>query len=172
MKKDNETPEKPQAAPLSEKKRTAMLRYIAVLFAVAFALVLLSYLIQARNSQTTIKELNATSASALQNAEQLQETNRELTEENKRLNDAVDNANAVAQEYHESAEISRQNAHAEGVAEGREEGKEETRKAYDLLMEAIASKYDHAKLEKLLSELEPMKDLLSEEALAQYEALK
>ena len=87
---------KPQSASVNQQKRTALLRYMTVLFAVAFALVLLSYLIQVFNSQSTISQLNATSASALQNAERLQDTNRELTEENKRLNDELDDAMEAA----------------------------------------------------------------------------
>ena len=77
--------EKEPRSAMSEQKRTALLRYMTILFAVAFLLVLLSYLIQVFNSQSTITQLNATSASALQNAERLQDTNRELTEENQRL---------------------------------------------------------------------------------------
>ena len=162
---DQETAEK--AGQLSEKKRTAMLRYIAILFAVAFVLVLLSYLIQYSSNRTTIKELNATSVSALQNAEQLQETNRDLTEENRRLNDELDNANATVAEYHESVAAERQGAYKRGL----DEATEATRAAYDLLLKAQAEK-DPDELKKLLDELEPIKDNLSETALAQLEQLK
>ena len=54
---------------LSEKRKAALLRYMAILFAMAFLLVAASLIMQMHNSQTTISELNATSSSALSNAE-------------------------------------------------------------------------------------------------------
>ena len=84
MKKENMPEEQvtEQTAPKEEKqetfqsriptkKRTALLRYMAVLFVAAFLLVLLSFVTQLRSS-------NRVSASALARAEQLQEDNREL----------------------------------------------------------------------------------------------
>ena len=65
-----------QPAPLSEARKTALLRYMAVLFAVAFLLVLLSLILQAHSSKATISELTQTSSSALSNVEQLQAQNR------------------------------------------------------------------------------------------------
>ncbi len=157
-----------QSTPINQKKRTAMLRYMAIMFAVAFALVMLSYLIQTRNSQTTISQLNATSASALQNAEELQAENRTLIEENHALRIELNDAQAVAQEYQESAEVSRQNARMEGLEEGRKEAREETQRAYDLLLKAMTTE-DNG---ELLKELEAQKGNLSESALSEYEALE
>ena len=77
-------PEK-QAAPLSEARKTALLRYMAVLFAVAFLLVLLSLILQAHSSKATISELTQTSSSALSNVEQLQAQNRDLQDEKQTL---------------------------------------------------------------------------------------
>lgn len=155
-------PEQVQA-PLSEKKRTAMLRYIAVLFAVAFALVLLSHLIQSRSSETTIRELNATSVIALQNAEKLQEDNRSLTEKNEELSEALDNANSVVAEYHESMSAELAGAYQRGV--------DETAKAYELLMKAMAEQDEELRA-KLLAELEPLKGCLTEDAQKTLEELK
>lgn len=70
---------------LDEKRKTALLRYMGILFGVAFLLVLLSSLIQMRNSRLTISELNQASNSALQNAEALQTMNRELVDQNAAL---------------------------------------------------------------------------------------
>lgn len=167
MSEENKTPD----VPVSNQKRTALLRYMTILFAVAFALVLLSYLIQVRNSQTTITQLNATSASALQNAEQLQETNWELTEENERLNAELNNAADAMLEYQESAETARKAAHQEGRILGAEEGTAQTRTAYDLLMQGLAAENDKETLQKVLTELEPIKSSLSESALKQYDGL-
>ena len=58
-------PQDKQPAPLSEARKTALLRYMAVLFAVAFLLVLLSLILQAHSSKATISELTQTSSSAL-----------------------------------------------------------------------------------------------------------
>lgn len=67
-----------QASPLGECSKVSLLRYMAIMFAVAFILVLLSYLIQMRNSQSAISRLSQSSASAFANAEQLQSDNRAL----------------------------------------------------------------------------------------------
>lgn len=75
----------PEKTGLDEKRKSALLRYIAILFAIAFVLVLLSMFGQMRNSQTAISELSQSSSSALQKAEQLQQDNLELTEENNEL---------------------------------------------------------------------------------------
>ena len=61
--------------PIEEKKKIALLRYLAVLFAVAFVLVLLSLLGQMRSTNAAIDQINA-----LQRAEALQEQNRQLQE--------------------------------------------------------------------------------------------
>ena len=161
---------KQQTAPVNSQKRTALLRYMTVLFAVAFALVLLSYLLQVFNSQSTISQLNATSASALQNAERLQDTNRELTEENKRLNDELDNAMAANLEYQEAVTA----AHYTDLAEGWEKGHTETQEAYDLLIQA-AMTADETEKARLLKELEGKETYLSDaakEALKQLKAPK
>ncbi len=159
--------ENKQQAPVSDHKRTALLRYMTILFAVAFALVLLSYLIQVFSSRDTISQLSATSASALQNAERLQETNRELTEENKRLSDELDNSNALAQEYYESIIANRKTAEAEGW----QKGAEDTQKAYDLLVKAAVTQ-DEAEKTRLLKELEGKESYLTDEAKAALKQLK
>ena len=70
---------------LDERKKSALLRYVAIMFAVAFLLVLFSLLGQMRNSMSTISELNQSSSSALQKAEKLQEYNLNLELENQEL---------------------------------------------------------------------------------------
>ena len=67
-----------QEKPLDEKKKAALLRYLAVMFIVAFVFVLLSMIGELRTSEAAISELNASSNSALQRAEQLQDDNRRL----------------------------------------------------------------------------------------------
>ena len=69
------------AKPLSEKRKAALLRYMAVLFCAAFILVLVSLILQMHSSKAKISELNAASTSALSNAEALQTENRTLQDE-------------------------------------------------------------------------------------------
>lgn len=156
-----------QTPPVSDHKRTALLRYMTILFAVAFALVLLSYLIQVFSSRDTISQLNATSASALQNAERLQDTNRELTEENERLNDELNDARAAILEYQESVAAGRVTAQAEG----RESGIAAAQRAYDLLVKAALAQ-DEAEKTRLLKELEGQELYLSDEAAEVLRQLK
>ena len=83
--------EQPQPpAPLSDARKAALLRYMAILFAVAFLLVLLSLILQTHSSKSTISELSAASTSALDNAVKLQEQNRALQEEQQQLQDELD----------------------------------------------------------------------------------
>ena len=158
---------KPQSAPVSDHKRTALLRYMTILFAVAFALVLLSYLIQVFSSRDTITQLNATSASALQNAERLQDTNRELTEDNQRLKSLLDDANASKQEYMESVAANLKTAKVEGW----DQGAADTQAVYDLLVRAAMTQ-DEAERARLLKELEGRESYLSDEAKNALKQLK
>ncbi len=72
--------QKPKEPVLDEKRKNALMRYMAVLFGVAFFLVVLTYLIQLRDTNQTISQLSTNNASALQNAESLQEENRSLND--------------------------------------------------------------------------------------------
>lgn len=158
---------KQQSAPVSDHKRTALLRYMTILFAVAFALVLLSYLIQVFSSRDTISQLSATSASALQNAERLQDTNRELTDENERLRGDLDDARASILEYQESVAAGRITAQAEG----RESGITAAQRAYDLLLRAALAQ-DAQEKARLLKELEGQEIYLSDAAAEVLRQLK
>lgn len=171
MNEEKETSKTVAEPVVGEKKRNAMVRYIAVMFAVAFALVVLSYLVQMKKNQTTITELNQTSLSALKNAETLQAENQELTEKNLELTAALADAQAETQEAQARTETEREAARTEGLEEGRTEGATQTQKAYDLLVKALAEEDPEAQ-RKLLDELAPLKGSLSGEALAQYEAMK
>lgn len=66
---------------LSEKRKRALINYMAILLAVAFLLVALSLGIQYRDSQATISQLGASATSAMEKADKLQEDNRLLQEE-------------------------------------------------------------------------------------------
>ena len=75
---------------VDRKRNWALLRYIAIMFGVAFILVFMSlYFTTRRSSQQTISQLSQNANSALARAEQLQNDNRELTETNTELQQAV-----------------------------------------------------------------------------------
>ncbi len=153
--------EEKKPAQVSSEKRTALLRYLAILFAVAFLLVLLSYLIQAFHSQSTIDKLNVTSASALQNAERLQELNQELTQANSLLNAELDNAHASILEYQESV-----NASCKAAADAAEqEATKAVQDAYDLLLTALHAANAEEKAQALQA---IKKEDLSEQGLKLY----
>ena len=80
----------PEKTVLDERKKNALLRYVAIMFAVAFVFVLLSMFGQMRDSKSAISELNQSSSSALQKAEALQEHNQELEKENAYLTGRIE----------------------------------------------------------------------------------
>ncbi len=102
-----------EETPLNEKKKNALLRYMAILFGVAFLLVLLSFLIQMRDSRETISDLSQANTSALQNAEKLQDDNQKLTQEKaalqKELSDLEKQLSAM-QEQNAKLEVERHEA--------------------------------------------------------------
>ncbi len=105
-----------EAPPLNEQKKNALLRYMAILFGLAFLLVLLSFLIQMRDSRETISDLSQSNASALQNAGKLQDDNISLLRENGELREQIASLEAElskAKEDGERAETAKRDALAE-----------------------------------------------------------
>ena len=88
---------------LSNKKKNALVRYMAILFGVAFLLVLLSFLIQLRDSRETISDLSQANSSALQNAGKLQEDNQRLAGDNEALLRQIESLEAQLRETEETA---------------------------------------------------------------------
>ena len=105
--------------PVDDGRKNALLRYIAILFAVAFLFVLLSLVMQMRDSRATISELNAASASALKNAETLQDDNRQLQEENAALKEEVE---SLQDQLEDAQEAASDEAWEQKVAEAKQEG--------------------------------------------------
>lgn len=162
-----------QDSPAPEKKtgtvknQNALLRYITILFAVAFLMVTLSLVISMRESRDTISELNQTSASALQNAEALQTENRELSDANRDLRDTVTALEAELAEAQETkTQLETEKADAEKLAQ-------DTAKAYALLLTAMdARQYgDTETFDQAMTDLEPLKDLLTGKAAERYSEL-
>lgn len=88
-----EAPKKPRSG-LSETRKRALISYMAILFAVAFLLVAFSLILQHKDSQNTISQLDASADSAIAKANQLQEENRLLQQDLADANDQLETAQA------------------------------------------------------------------------------
>ena len=143
-----------QKATLSDKKRNALLRYMAMLFGVAFLLVLLSFLIQMRDSRQTISDLNAELQEQLDQAQAAMGDRQDLERQ------AADLEQALTEAQEQLAAADQRSA--------------DTQAAYDLLMsaQAAADSGDTDALKDALSQLAPLETALSDAAKAQYHILQ
>jgi chromosome segregation ATPase len=182
--KNQKQPEQPSKTP----RNNALLRYLTILFAVAFLLVLLSYLIQMRNMNTTVTELNRTSSSALSNAQMLQTTNQNLTEENAELkaelsavNDELDallaSQETLNNEVEESKLSLQETQEALDALTEKEQEAESVREAEQAANGTLAKAVlayesnDLEQLRALLDELSSQTDSLTSDGLALYDHL-
>lgn len=101
---------------LSDKKKNALVRYMAILFGVAFLLVLMSFLIQLRDSRETISDLSQANNSALQNAGKLQDDNQRLNQENTALREQVEALEVQLQDAQAATERA-ESAHRDTLTE-------------------------------------------------------
>ena len=156
--------------PVDDGRKNALLRYIAILFAVAFLFVLLSLVMQMRDSRATISELNAASASALKNAETLQDDNRQLQEENAALKEEGESL----QDQLEDAGASSDGAWEQQVAGAKQEG-QSIREAYEnlltLMREGTAGQEGNVAISKALESLELLQDYLGTQGQKEYQSL-
>ena len=151
-------------APISDEKRTALLRYMAILFGVAFLLVLLTFLIQLRDSKQTISELNKSNASALQNAGKLQDENQALTTAKLDLEDQVEELEAEVKDLtNTNAALEKTQKDLEKQLEETTQKVADTQTAYVLLAQAktAASEEDTETLSTVLDQMNPLVDLLT-----------
>ena len=168
---NEETPNlEPEKSGLDDKKRNALLRYVAILFAVAFLLVLFSMLMEQRNSNAAMDQLNQSSASALQKAELLQDTNRQLEKDKSYLEGRLEEQEKDLEDL--QAQLEESKSEQERLEEQLETqleaaGQEEIsiHRAYELLLQAQAGSGS------ALKELEQYKAYLGEYALKLYENL-
>lgn len=150
--------------PISDEKRTALLRYMAILFGVAFLLVLLTFLIQLRDSKQTISELNKSNASALQNAGKLQDENQALSAANATLEVQVEDLEAQVEDLEESKErLEKTQSQLEQELEDANQKVTDTQTAYVLLAQAkiAAAEEDSETLSTVLEQLNPLVELLT-----------
>ena len=168
---------------LSRKRRTALVSYLAILFAVAFLLVALSMVIE--NKRLPSANLNKTITD-------MQTENDELTEQISALQQQLDELQTEADRQAAEAEdqISALTAERDGLLEEKtalEAEKTELSEALavaqqraneavevsELLQKAIAANDEgkHKTLQNCLEKIEPLKDLLSPSELEWYESL-
>jgi len=173
-----ETPAPNDRKPLSDKKKTALLRYMAILFAAAFVMVLVSMVLQMRNSQQTISELNETKSNALSNAEQLQAQNRELQQDKTDLQSQIDDLQKQLDDE-KSMNEDLQKANDEAATkqtQTEEENKRAinyTQEAYDALLTASSAttKEGNVTYSRAMDSLKMLHIYLSDNANAIYEEL-
>ena len=106
----NVTPLEPQEEKLPKAKRTALVRYMAILFVVAFVLVLLSLVLQYYRSSRTITELNHSKLGAIASAEQMQDENRELEQRVAQMEQQVKQSQKEAQDAQTAAQTAEETA--------------------------------------------------------------
>lgn len=165
-------------APLSDARKAALLRYMAILFAVAFLLVLLSLILQTHSSKSTISELSAASTSALDNAVKLQEENRALQEEQQlqdqldELQKKLDEETALNEQLLAASQDEEKDAKQE--LRDKEQELEHTRMAYEALLTAMNcdTREGNVTFSRAMETVARYADCLSEEALAEYEKLQ
>lgn len=173
--------EQPQPpAPLSDARKAALLRYMAILFAVAFLLVLLSLILQTHSSKSTISELSAASTSALDNAVKLQEQNRALQEEKQQLEDELDAVQKKLDEEETALNDQLLQATQDEQSDAKQELRDKeqeldhTRLAYEALLTAMNcdTHEGNVTFSRAMETVARYQECLSENALAEFEKLQ
>jgi len=150
-----------------ESKRLALLRYMIIMFAMAFVLVLLSMVLQTKSSNQTITHLHNSSASAITRAEELQDENRELEEKLAQLSSQLlaEQSRATAAET-QLEDLQKQLA----AAETQQEDQQKRLQAAATLIRVLAAAPDAPEAEADRLWLRNNADALQPELRAIYEA--
>lgn len=166
---------------LSDKRKNALLWYIAVLLLVAFLFVAISLVLQMHNTQTTISELSKNNSSALANAEQLQEQNRQLQDEARQQRETLTQQQSQIAELESQLEqLTQEKSSAEQQTDSLDEALSQAesslvgaKRAYDALITALGCQTREGNLtfSRAMQTIEENKQYLSEQALAVYESL-
>lgn len=170
--------QKPDSAPLTAKKKRALLEYLAILCAGAFLIVALSLGIKLISVQN---DMEAANRGARENIAALQDNldketakNRELNEDLSTAKSAAELAQAALQEANASLDsLKEENAELKEQAKTAQEA-ERRAEATELLLEAHTALYEGSWTEfaEKMQALEDCADALSERSAEQYEALK
>ena len=105
---EKKTPEhlQQEADRVQPRQKITVLSYLTILFAAAFLLLLMSYLMQQRNSQEVISGLKD-SVSAMQSIENLQTEKSELSDQVEQLQQQLDAADQAQSEAKQRDELQR-----------------------------------------------------------------
>ena len=184
---------KNQEQQLSPRRRTALVTYLAILFAVAFLFVAVMMVAETKRLKTMNQELQHDSqknaATLTNNINALQEENQKLSKENTELTKQIETLrmeastqNGVLDQLREQldaavAEEEQLRRELETLREEAETEKQKTQDAVrvsELLHQAMAADEDGnlEDLKELLSQIEPLEELLSDTEREIYEELK
>ena len=184
---------KNQEQQLSPRRRTALVTYLAILFAVAFLFVAVMMVAETKRLKTMNQELQHDSqknaATLTNNINALQEENQKLSKQNTELTKQIETLrmeastqNSVLDQLREQldaavAEEEQLRGELETLRKEAETEKQKTQDAVrvsELLHQAMAADEDGnlEDLKKLLSQIEPLEELLSDTEREIYEELK
>ncbi|MBR3077391.1 MAG: hypothetical protein IKH07_05665 [Oscillospiraceae bacterium] len=192
---EQEEQKKPAAQPqqLSPRRRTALVTYLAILFAAAFLFVAIVMVLETKKLKTINEELQSssqkTSASLTNNINALQQENQSLSAENEKLQSRIgelvesaalqDEALAELQQQlntaaKEQADMEQQIGELQQRLEEARQNTQDAVRVSELLHQLMAADEDGdmEKVRELLDEIEPLADLLSETERDIYEELK
>ena len=150
----------PEKAPLSDKKKRALLSYMSILFCAAFILVLLSFLIQLRDSNSTISQLSQASTNAMTNAQRLQEDNSTL------IGEVDDLKKQVRSLEEERGALEDEAARLQEELDKLKQELENQSSADDDQAAALEKAQAEAEAYRLLAELERTEETMAREAIA------
>ncbi len=189
----NDEQQRDQEQQLSPRRRTALVSYLAVLFAVAFLFVAVMMVMETKRLKTMNQELKNDSqknaATLTNNINALQTENQQLAKSNEELHDKIKELEAAA----ESAAAEKEELQTQLASTGDEQkslqqemkelqqqlddAKQKSQDAIyvsELLHQAMAAdeESDMEGLQELLNQIEPLKDMLSPTEQDIYEELK
>lgn len=164
---------------LDDKKKNALLRYLGIMFAVAFLFVLLSLVGELRSNKAAITELNQSSTSAIAKAEQLQDTNRQLETDNAYLTGRIEELEKQLEELEdelalqtaENKLLQEENAKLDQQAVDARQETADLVSAYENLLEADALRQAEQDNTSILAQLKENVKYYAEYALKLYENL-
>lgn len=196
MEEDHTPPPSDPSQVLSPKRRSALVTYLAILFAIAFLFVALTMALESKRLKSANEALEdknqQTSASLTGSINALQDENHKLIDNNQelaaqvaalelRLQNAESSAAQKTEEFNAQLEKLQQEKQALETEKAELKKKNETltKQAHDaiavseLLQKAIAlnDEGDNEGLAQVLAQIAPMKELLSATELELYESL-
>lgn len=170
--------EKKSAAPLSNQQKSALLRYMAILFAVAFLFVLGSLIIQSNSTKNALSAMSKSNSDALSNAmanaQQLQDQTRELEDENRELREQLEALQTLLDERDSAIEGLKSQLQENQDQQKNIDSQEKTlRETYEALLVAVTcqTREGNVTFSRAVEAVEKNKALLSTKALEVYESL-